>query len=78
MAGHRRVGPMGATQTDGYRRFEYMEAKRGLAGHILAIIAVLVARSVPAVEGEGEVGIAPTMLALANGRGLIHQWHVWW
>ena len=29
------------------------------------------------MEGEGEVGIAPTMLALANGRGLIHQWHVW-
>ena len=40
-------------RADGCRRFEYMEEKGGLAGHILAVSVMLLARSVQPVEGDG-------------------------
>ena len=43
MAGHRCVDVFLAVQANGHRRFECMVAERGLAGRILAVIAVLVA-----------------------------------
>ena len=53
MPGNRCMGHITVAQTDGCRRFEYMEEKGGLAGHILAVSIMLLARSVPPVEGVG-------------------------
>ena len=47
------MGRMTVARADGCRRFEYMEEKGGLAGHILAVSVMLLARSVPPVEGDG-------------------------
>ena len=60
MAGHRCVDVFLAVQANGCRRLKYMVVERGLAGRILAVIAVLVARALSPMEGEGCVEIVPT------------------
>ena len=47
------MGRVMVAQADGCRRFEYMEEKGGLTGHILAVSVMLLARPVPPVEGDG-------------------------
>ena len=53
MAGQEGMDRITVAQTDSCRRFGYMEEKGGLAGHILAVSVMLLARSVQPVEGDG-------------------------
>lgn len=53
MVGNRRMGHIMVFRVNGCRRFEYMEEKGGLAGHILAVMTTLVVRPGPPVEMEG-------------------------
>ena len=56
MAGQEGMDRITVAQTDGCRRFGYMEEKGGLAGHILAVAVMLLARPVPPMEGVGTCG----------------------
>ena len=53
MAGQEGMDRMTVTRADGCRRFGYMEEKGGLAGHILAVAVMLLARPVPPMQGVG-------------------------
>ena len=59
MVGQEGMGHVMVAQANGCRRFECMEEKRGLTGHILAVTVMLLARPIPPMEGEGTCIVGP-------------------